>query len=511
VGGALAAIHDFGDIVTELGTKKQSQINLKAVWSIPAIILLVMIYSFLSPTSSEESLEQMVTLSAFFASVACVLCIAATGYRLTSFLTILGIAHLIYYPIAATLNLLLDEPAVRPDLWQSTPLAMWACAIGCATMAFGGILWKTLGPKDVDRKPPALVGVEGNLILWAFLALSVLLRFALGMYDERFVGTSVSINDEIGHYQNIIAYLTRFSLVGILLQLYRAMNSRSSRDVLIFFAMAGTFILAFLPTGNRAGAYGWLPWFFLFYLAFEKKVTRAAGVFLILLTLFSLLTIVTNFYRVTHQLNKPIADRYQSMVKVGSTLFAESDLQIYLGSFVGRLSDNANAGRIVDYTPEVTPFRGAYGLDELWMIVVPKILFRDRASFQTMDVSMDDYDVTQTYLKGGAGSAPCMIIGDLFSRWGWPGVLGGMFVIGILVSAVSHFFVKEWTIQSVCFYALFVQYIASITQAGVFAVIVLFTRELLIAWIISRVLARFLPTGPLRAAGRVPQQKWAVT
>jgi hypothetical protein len=455
---------------------------------------------FLFPTSDDGSLEQEIALSAFFASSACVLCIAVTGYRLTSFLTIAAIAHLIYYPIAATLNLMLQQPAVPAYVWQSTPVAMWACALGCGSMAIGGALWKTLGPKNAACKPlapSAQVGVKANLILWAFLVLSVFLRFALGMYDERFTGDSVAIVEQTSHYQNIVAYLTRFSLVGILLQLYRAMNSRSSRDFLIFFAMAGTFILAFLPTGNRAGAYGWLPWFFLFYLAFETKLARAVGVFSVLLAVFSILTVVTGYYRVTQQLNRPISDRYHSMAEVGSTVYSGLDQQEYLAAFVGRLSDYGNAGRIIDYTPEVTPFRGEYGLDELWIMFVPKIFFRDRPSLQVMDASMDDYDVTQTYL--GGGSAPCMILGDLFSRWGWPGVLGGMFVIGFVLSVVSHYFLKEWTIQSVCFYGLFVQYSAAIVGAGVFAVIVMFTRELLIAWIISKVLARILPTYSYRS------------
>ncbi|MBI5249952.1 MAG: O-antigen polysaccharide polymerase Wzy [Desulfomonile tiedjei] len=442
------------------------------------------------------SSELEIASSAFFAAVACLLCIAATGHRLMSFVSVAALSHLVFYPVAATLNLMLEQPAVRSDLWASTPLAMWACALGCFAMAIGATLRHMAPRRNSSRTPSAkhfIIKAEANLCIWAAgLAPAVLLQLTLGLYDARFVEDVLGLIEKTQHYNNVIAYLMRIAQVGMLLQLYRAMNTRSTRDFIVFFGMAAVFVLAFLPTGSRGLAYGWVPWFFVFYLTLERKSPRAASVLVVLLAVFSILTVVAGYYRIGDQYGKQLADRYQSMAEIAANQSPTFDESKYLEPIVERLSDYTNTGRIIDYTPGTTPFRGAHGLDQLWIMAIPKIFIRERATLASLDASMDDYGVTEAYL--GRGSSPCMIIGDLFSRWGWAGVIVGMFLIGVVLAALSKYCLDGWTVQNICFYALFAPYVAGLHNVGVFVLVVSFTRELLICWLISKVMA-FVLTG----------------
>ena len=74
------------------------------------------------------------------AAIACLFAVASVGYSSTSFISIVALTHLIFYPLAAWGNLLLLEPAVRWDLWVDTNLAMWGCTVGVLALALGARL-----------------------------------------------------------------------------------------------------------------------------------------------------------------------------------------------------------------------------------------------------------------------------------------------------------------------------------------------------------------------------------
>ena len=86
--------------------------------------------------------------SALAAATACIIALDAAGYKLTSFVSMTAIYHLIIYPLAAWGNLLLPEPATRWDLWIDTYLAMQGCAVGILAMALGVLLANySMGPE----------------------------------------------------------------------------------------------------------------------------------------------------------------------------------------------------------------------------------------------------------------------------------------------------------------------------------------------------------------------------
>ncbi|WP_157212059.1 hypothetical protein [Desulfomonile tiedjei] len=401
-------------------------------------------------------------------------------------MSILVLAYMMYYPIPAVLNLILPEPAISQDLWTGTPIAMWACTLGCTAMAAGAALFQTLYSKRRDQSsqsffnpPPVLL----NVAFFLFLLPAVILRFNLGMYDARFDPDILSLIERTGQYNNILGYLSRFSQMGMLLQLYRAITTRSWKDFTLFGLMASVSVLVFLPTGSRMAAYGWVPWFLLFYLTLERKIWRAGLVFLCLLSLFTFTTALVQVYRNIDQLNRSFSDRLETISEIALGERVDASGKSSLEIVVSRLSDFAFAGRILQDTPSIIPFRESEGLDELYTMMIPKVFVHERPSLQLWDASMDTYGVTRTFQ--GGGSAPPMFIGDLYSRWGWSGIVGGMFILGIVLAALSALTLQGWTVTSVCFYALYVQYSASLVSAGLFTATVLLSRELFINWAIS--------------------------
>ena len=84
------------------------------------------------------------------------------------------------------------------------------------------------------------------------------------------------------------------------------------------------------------------------------------------------------------------------------------------------------AGTNYRVIPRTLPLQGSEGLEDLALIFVPKIFFPERKAF------LDTASVAEMYGIGKAwgGSSPVMIIGDLFSRWGWGGIIMGMGALG---------------------------------------------------------------------------------
>lgn len=136
--------------------------------------------------------DYVVGWSALLASLSCLLCIALAGYRITSAVFFVAAYHLITYPIPAMMNLCLDRPAISPDLWEATPLAMLGCTVGCFSLACGILfyrLFRLSGSRETaensNRKPP-LPARYLCVSLWAILIPTLAAMMALGLYDARF-------------------------------------------------------------------------------------------------------------------------------------------------------------------------------------------------------------------------------------------------------------------------------------------------------------------------------------
>ena len=212
------------------------------------------------------------------------------GYSPTSFISIVAVTHLIFYPLAAWGNLLLPEPAVRWDLWVDTHLAMWGCAVGVLALALGARLANVTNNRKMYSEGPISANptpITFNIFLASLVIPGGLIMGFLGVYYHGAVDPY--FNREGSWSLNLIGILLSIASCGLFLQTYRYTRSHSLKDLYWVAALFLAPIIVFLPSGSRSQAMGFLPLLLLAFWKWEtnlsRKILALAGVSVILFPL----------------------------------------------------------------------------------------------------------------------------------------------------------------------------------------------------------------------------------
>jgi hypothetical protein len=88
-------------------------------------------------------------------------------------------------------------------------------------------------------------------------------------------------------------------------------------------------------------------------------------------------------------------------------------------------------------------------------------------------------------------SSPVMIIGDLYSRAGWSAVALGMTLVGFLLGWLDRLLLNRQALFSILLFALLGREIFSIVSMSLLNAFVLFTREVIVMYMLAFVLFRF--------------------
>jgi hypothetical protein len=180
-------------------------------------------------------------------------------------------------------------------------------------------------------------------------------------------------------------------------------------------------------------------------------------------------------------------------------------------AIVSRFSDYVAAGRIIADTPRIIDYRGTEGMEDWWQIYVPGFLnlIPHRISFVDGAETCVRYGVTQF----GGGSSPDMIVGDLFSRWGWAGVALGMMAIGFILRQLDLRIFNRWTTFTIIFFVMFGRMVFEMAGASVFNIFTDFARELaamaLISYFIALIARTFFKSGKVNREARYLRRRIA--
>jgi hypothetical protein len=453
------------------------------------IVLFVIIFSL--PFIKEG--HYSILVSAMAAVVACLLALASVGYSLTSFISIVALTHLLFYPLAAWGNLLLPFPAVRWDLWVDTDLAMWGCTAGVLALALGaflsGRLTRPTRTSSSGSRTFPLPSFKFNLVLALLIVPVFLALLFLGVY---FHGSITDYSEGSTIYMNLLTLATFISHSGIFLQTYRYTQTRSLRDGYWAIAFCVFHIVIFMPSGSRVGALQFTPLLFLAYLSWESRTSKKLMVILGTLILLPALIYGIGKYRSEKNVDlMSLSEKFDASLHSPLAFYKGEGETDALFTVIRRFSDYGSAGRIIKDTPNRIPYRGAEELDKLWQIFVPGFLqiLQERINLDDGAVISDLYGVTNSSLLR-SGSAPAMIIGDLFSRWGWGGIVLGMAVIGFILRQIDLRMLGRWDTFTVIFYLLFGRHVVSLVSATLVNVVVLFSRELFVMALVAYALAR---------------------
>ena len=417
------------------------------------------------------------------ASVGGILVLASAGFRPFSFVFIVGLTHLIFYPLAGFLNLLLENPAVRADLWDSVEQAMVGAAIGCFALAVGSWLSRCVpeGKKDL----PDFV-ISRTIILFSIAIQSIVafLLLSLGLYYHSSVRVDYAFQNI--QYANALVFASWVGHAALFLQVYRYYKTGKIIDVLLATGGVIFAIALFSPSGSRTLAFQFVPLLALMFLSLEKRSIVKYAVLGIMIVFGLFLAVGIGMYRDLVGLGI-LSEKEGISPTVGAIRTGMENLDESEALVVQRMSDFVATGRIIDYTPEIIPYRGFGDIVDWWQMFLPGALRPD------IDLAMDSARETVKYgvaFSTDYGSSPVMIIGDLFGRGGWFSLVVGMTVLGFVLGVMDQQILSQLSPFTVIFFVLFGRHILSLVSSSTLNIFVVLTRELILMYVISYVLAR---------------------
>jgi hypothetical protein len=421
------------------------------------------------------------------AAIACLFAVESVGYSSTSFISIVALTHLIFYPLGAWGNLLLPQPAVPWNLWVGTRPAMWGCAVGVLFLALGArlanIAYKSrkLADGQIFANPAPL---KFNILLASLVIPGGMALAALGLYYHGAVDPH--FNWEGTWSLNLFGILMSIASCGIFLQTYRYTRTHSLKDLYWTAAIFLGPIIVFLPSGSRSSAMGFLPLLLLAFWKWEtnlsRKILALVGVLVILFPLAAGMEV----YRNEREIQRlSFAQKMDLALK--ATVRQTEAPRGSLPALAYRFSDYVAAGRIITDTPGIIGYRGIEGMEDWWQIYVPGFLnlIPQRINLNDGAETCVLYGITQF----GGSSSPVMIVGDLFSRWGWAGVALGMMVLGFILRQLDLRIFNRWTTFTIIFFVLFGRMVVLMVSSSLLNIFIDFARDFAAMAIVSYFLA----------------------
>lgn len=464
----------------------------KAGWILPLAFL---VYAVLHTVAGYE--DNSVAWTATLSSAAAMTCVLAVSYKFISFVTIAAGGFILTYSVPAMLNLLLDQPVIASNWWISTDLAMLGATVACLSITGGVALFRlTRATREAILVPSTdLITSRGaNIALVSLYFPVTAFMMATGVYYSRLLDASTqqAMLDEGSRYTHIFSLSLYVAQSGIYLQLYRYMNTRNRLDLWLTILLSAIPMILMAPTGWRGLAVTHFLFMLLLYSTLEtskKKKLFLVAAIAISISVFS--AVIGTYRSLELAEGLSVGERWSLIVDHAiSPNNSGNNSASAVGTMASRLGTYIGTGEIIRYTPDSVPYRGSEGLEDLWMIAVPKSLFPDRPVFNHSPELSARYGIGSQL--AGEGSAPPTLVGDLYSRWGWMGVILGMLSFGFVLCTLDSVFFKKWDTQTIVFYSVFMQRALGAIQQDVFTLFILFGRELLVAWLISRALGRIL-------------------
>lgn len=413
--------------------------------------------------------------------------------KLFSFNTIYVCMCMLAYPVAALMNAVNDIPAVREDLWPETSEALIGYIVSIVFMFIGARIYnKTKFKNDSSQVIEYnIVKYKKLFVFYSLLPVVAIFMYAKGIYYHSSIE---DYNFESKNYLNLLTHILWISYLPIFIQLRNYTFSKSKTDLYILIAIISLAVVIFLPSGSREMSLGFLPLLLICYYSWEGDGYKKIFASITFAALIVLMLIIVDAYRGLKGLaDLGLIDKY-SVLTSASKGEVTSELSPY-NVLAGRLADYVATGRIIATTPAKYNFRGFEGMGDWWQIALPAFLRppNNQLNFSEGAETTYEYGVSQWE----SSSTPVMTIGDLFSRFGWSGVVIGSFFIGYILSRLDNYMYSKNELFRIVFFVLFARIVWRLYTASLLINLVSFTRDLLIVVIISAFICNFFSNSTL--------------
>jgi hypothetical protein len=443
-------------------------------WVLPVLCGLYLVFG--SPHDPEFGFP------VFAALLACGIPIMVAGYSLFSFLTVSALSHVFAYPVPALMGMTLDfRPAAIEDyLWATTPSAMWACVVGMIGLAVGGAfanrIWRSRSQAEIQisqlPSPPA------NLLLVCIVFPIAAFEIYHGYYYHGAVTGFDAYNVEASQKYGFVGYFSWLALAGPILQIRRYTLTRTRRDLAYAVMTILVPLAAFLPSGSRFRAFLIIPLATMAFLTWEKRTKLKYLVIGSCFFIFLILTPLVEAYRYSAQSMGlgTLKERIGLFLEYGRAAPEDVVPEQKAVLFTRRLADYVSTGQVMAVVPETFPYRYFEEMGQWWAYLIPTILRPPiTLSYAEGALVANKYGVR----PDSAGSSPIMVLGDLFSRFGWTGIFWGMAFIGFLFRRLD-FWIHKSGVFGVILLILLIQEAIALDAASLLVHFTFFTRNLFV-------------------------------
>ncbi len=390
--------------------------------------------------------------------------------------------HFFAFPFAVFMNLSFDV-SVREDLWVESHYAMYLCALAIPFFALGCRAAKWPGDKkllNTERTTRA-----ASILTWAMVFPAVFILYSAGLYYH---GAEGDYNFEATWMLNMLSYMIMISYVGVLLQLRRYLQTKKFIDIVLCFLLAFGVMLVFLPSGGRQSVIQFIPFLMAYYLSEQSGFGINRIFMIVIVSVFIVLVVAVVGLNRGKYRDAEISTRLDAYAEtMGDIGQQREEAQ---ETVAGRFSDYAPVGRIVAVFPDVFPYRFFEEMDQWWQVILPgfvrKTMGTDAYSFTAGTQLTEKIGVS----GGAGGTTGTTLPGDLYSRFGWFGMIIGMFLIGFLIQKVENRFFNKSLFGSLFF---MIGGIRFLFLSSLFSVFLALTKDLAIILIICYILSRILP------------------
>jgi oligosaccharide repeat unit polymerase len=420
-----------------------------------------------------------------------------SNYEWTSAISIFSLMHIMQFPVAAllTLGLPYSGLAIEPDLWDLTPVSMWAMV--WAMVGFIPGIWIAGVFRYSSQNVKMAQSLTWSTPVWLnfLITLSCLPATFVFILSGTYFHSQIDKGFDYGMANSLgfVGYLTYVSYVGSILQFRRFSQTKKSKDLIIACVLTAFLFVVGALSGSRRSGMLVIMISGLYFLDAEsvrrkwKKYAFIGGAVFSLLLLPQLefyrsqkstgdvLEMVTNFFYYA---------TFQNVFDGNNHSWVT-----YQAIMARRLGDYVSVGFIIDQMPQRFPF-GGYEDVISWPLYLLPTLIRPPTDLSFI---YDTYLMINLGFRPniGGGSSPAMLIGDLFSRGGWTGVVVGMFILGFLLKKLDNYLLSG-SFRSTVMWVLLLDSLSFLHVLNCLRIFSLLTRQFLIFYFITILLEAFI-------------------
>jgi hypothetical protein len=256
-------------------------------------------------------------------------------------------------------------------------------------------------------------------------------------------------------------------------------------------------LILYLPSGNREATIEHLVIGFIFYLVLENNGRAKFFIIQSFIVLVAFLLVFMYAYRdggVTS--SGSVVSQYS---EVSSAEYTQENASPLTG-LVERLSEYVALGRVIDHVPSRWPYDGLKAMDTWWQVALPGFLRPKKNTINFNEPAQFSEDIGIS--PGWWSSAPLMLMGDFFRRFGWLGLTFGMFIVGSSLRMLDDSFKSHSPFFKIFFYTIMAKTIWRLYSGSLLGFFVGFTRDLVVAYLIASLLTFLLKNL------KMPSRRW---